>query len=370
MKLRRIEDEILGRVQQLDPTRLEWNEFVRDFGRRAVRTAAILKPNVSEREKGVLIFSRPYEWVRLLGVSNLDELARSYVPVVAPTWSPPHELINYLFPRIFPATVFSLIANDHDVETLPRLSKNYRVVPLFAASWVNPDEFRPLPYRERDVDIVMVANFARFKRHFALFKALRNMGSALSVLLIGQDADGRGASTIYQEAKYYNVHKRITIRPNVARREVIESLCRSRVGLILSRREGSCTAVAESLFANTPVGMLDDAHVGSRAFINESTGCLLEHGDCSGQLVDFLARAAEYRAREWAEKNISCHRSTAVLNETIRSHMLESGQEWTQDIAPVSFCPEPRLVSPEDRSRMQAAQQDLKDRFGLVVGPA
>ncbi|MGP0063405.1 MAG: hypothetical protein ACLQGP_07390 [Isosphaeraceae bacterium] len=48
--------------------------------------------------------------------------------------------------------------------------------------------------------------------------------------------------------------------------------------------------------------------------------------------------------------------------------MLESGQEWTQDIAPHYWCPDPRLVFREDEVRMQAAHADLKDRFGLVIG--
>src|SRR5205085_2154042 len=147
-------------------------------------------------------------------------------------------LVSYLFPRSYPDTVFSLIANSRDVEVLPRISTNYRIVPLYASSWVDPEEFRPLPFPERDLDIIMVANFSRFKRHFALFKALRKMPADLRVVLIGQDQDDRGAEAIYHEAKSYNVHKRNTIKANVPRREVVESLCRSRVSLILSRREG------------------------------------------------------------------------------------------------------------------------------------
>lgn len=114
--------------------------------------------------------------------------------------------------------------------------------------------------------------------------------------------------------------------------------------------------------------MLEDAHVGSRAFINGSTGYLFKPGDMSAQLRSFLDRAAGYSPREWAERNISCHRSTAILNEAIRRRMLESGQEWTQDIAPLYWCPDPRLVYPEDEARMRAARADLKDRFGLTVG--
>ncbi|MGP0064393.1 MAG: glycosyltransferase [Isosphaeraceae bacterium] len=365
-----MEDRILRRLEQLDVTRLEWKEFVPDYERHAVESAVILKPQVSEREKGVLFIARPNHCIRFLSLRNLDEFARSYALVIAPTWSPSHSLFSYVFPKSYPDTVFSLIANARDVETVPRLSKNYRVVPLYASSWVNPDEFRPLPHRERDIDMIMVANFSRFKRHFALFKALRKMPPHLRVMLIGQDQDGRGPDAIYQEARYYNVHKQLAIKVNVPRRELVESLCRSRVSLILSRREGSCTSVAESLFANTPMGMFEDAQVGSRAFINESTGCLFKHGDFSAQLRDLLARATEYSPREWAERNISCHRSTTVLNEAIRSHLQETGQEWTRDIAPFCLDQVPHLILAEDQVRMQATRDDLKDRFGFEIGPA
>jgi glycosyltransferase involved in cell wall biosynthesis len=367
--MERVEDQILRRVQSLDTTRLDWKQLLPDFDRRIMEKAAILKPQVSEREKGVLFIAFGNQWVRLLGLRNLQELAQSYTLVLAPSWSPPHDLINYVFPRAYPGTVFSLISNVRDVEILPRLSPCYRVVPLYASSWVNPALFRPLPFCERDIHIIMVANFGRIKRHFTLFKALSKMPSHLRVLLIGQEQDGRDLDTIYREAKYYNVHEKIEFVKDMPYRGVAEALCRSRTSLILSRREGSCVVVAESLFANTPVGMLGDAHVGSRAFINDSTGCLFNDGDLAGQLQSFLERASDYSPRDWAERNISCHRSTAALNEAIRDHMVESGQEWTQDIAPLCWCPDPRLVSPEDESRLRTSRTDLRDRFGLVVGP-
>jgi glycosyltransferase involved in cell wall biosynthesis len=366
--VKRVENQIARRLDGLAASDVDWTRLLPDWNRGAIRRAAILKPNLGPNEKGVILFSRSVDWVTLLGATDLTAFAESYAPVIAPPWSPPHDLTNYIFPRAYPGTVFTLIANAQDAEIFPRLSNNYQVVPLYASSWVNPDEFHPLPIRERDIDIVMVANFGAFKRHFALFRALREMPTQLRVVLVGQDQDGRGAQAIEREAELYGVQRRVEIRANVARREVIDALCRARVSAILSRREGSCTVVAESLFAGTPVAMLEDAHVGSLAFINTATGRLLKSRKMAAQLSDFAARAADYTPRAWAEGNISCHRSSAVLNEAIKSHLVARGERWTQDIAPVSLCPEPRLVFADDEARMRSARAEFAHRFGLDLG--
>ena len=71
--------------------------------------------------------------------------------------------------------LFTLISHAEEVDILPAISPNYTVVPLYASSWVDPRRFQPLPRAARDVDLIMVANFAKFKRHFALFGALRQL---------------------------------------------------------------------------------------------------------------------------------------------------------------------------------------------------
>src|SRR5208337_4855289 len=115
---------------------------------------------------------------------------------------------NYVFPAAFPGVLFSLISHAEEVDVLPAISPNYAVVPLYASSWVDPRRFQPLPRSQRDVDLIMVANFAKFKRHFALFGALRHLPRQLRVLLIGQDQDGRTAETIRDEARCYGVADR------------------------------------------------------------------------------------------------------------------------------------------------------------------
>ncbi len=367
---RGLQKRIAALAGRLDPSRLDWTEFVADFHDPRITKAAVLKPNLGPREKGVLFVSFEGQWIRLLRPANFRELAERYTVVVAPSFSPPHVLITYAFPAIFPGPVFTLISNPRDLVVFPRMSPNLIAVPLYASSWVNPDLFHPLPKSERTYDLLMVANFAKFKRHHAFFAALRKMPKDLRILLLGQDQDGRTAETIRETARWYGVADRFTLLSHVPYPEVTKHFCAARAAIVLSKREGSCVAIAESLFANAPAAMLLEAGIGSRAFINEQTGRFLDGANLARDLTDFVQNADRYAPRAWAEANISCYRSTQILNELLKRTAMERGQDWTQDIAPLQWSPDPLLVRPEDRLRLAAERADIQARFGLEIGPA
>ncbi|MGH7173684.1 MAG: glycosyltransferase [Gemmataceae bacterium] len=362
-RMQRIHEEL----RRLNPTVVDWSEFVPDLDTRRIGRGVFLKPYISEREKGVLFVSFEQEWFRLFTYCNLESFCRRYALVIAPSGDP-HNIINYVFPTVYPDTIFTLISHPEEVEILPRVAANYVVVPLYASSWVHPGLYKPLPRSQRDVDLVMVANFAKFKRHHALFKAIRDMPPSLRILLIGQDQDSRTAETILSAAACYGVRERFQLLSNASYETVVAALCRSRASVILSRREGSCVVIAESLFAGAPAALLENAEIGSRVFINPSTGRLLREGNLAAQLMEFLAESDRYSPRAWAEEHISCFRSSACLNDAIKQQMLAAGQEWSCDLAPLCWRPDPCLVTPEDRQRMKIAQEDVRQRFNLEIG--
>ncbi len=197
-------------LEALDPDRINWSEFVPHDADRRLARAALLKPFLGEREKGVVFISFESEWLKLLRHGQARAVAERYALVLAPSGSP-HNLTSYVFPRAFPGTLFTLISQAEEKELFPRISPKYHVVPLYASSWVNPDLIRPRPRRERDIDLVMVANFAKFKRHYALFKALRTMPDRLRILVIGQDQDARTVETILKTARCYGVADRFAL---------------------------------------------------------------------------------------------------------------------------------------------------------------
>jgi glycosyltransferase involved in cell wall biosynthesis len=365
---RHIQDRIVERVRQLDLGQLDWADFARDFRDPRIHKAAILKPYLGPSEKGVVFISFESQWVRLLGQKNVREFADRYTIIVAPS-SSPHNFVNYVFPAAYPEPIFSLISNAHDLMVLPRVSSRLIVVPLYASHWVNPDLYQPLPKAERTYDLIMVASWGKVKRHHALFSALRSMPRELRVLLVGQDQDGRTADTIREMARWYGVSDRFTILSNQRHAEVTKLLCQARSSVVLSKREGSCVVVAESLFAVAPVALLQDAVIGSRVFINEQTGRLLDERNLAHELTDFIANANRYQPRAWAEANISCWRSTQILNDIVRQHALVNGQAWTQDLAPLHWAPDPRVARAEDRERLAGEREEIMLRFGLEIGP-
>lgn len=361
-----IEQEIRRRVGLLGKARFDWKILEPSANSRAIEKAVVLKAPVGEREKGVVYISFEYQWIRLLQNCDLEAFSRQYDLVVAPVWACPYSPVDFILPAVFPGRVFTHLSDPNDAQVLPRLSEKYTVVPLYCSSWVNPELYRPMPFEQKDVDILMLANFGKYKRHHRLFSALRTMPRSVRVLLIGHRNGNRTTDTILQEARAYGVSDRFELRSGIPDEEVLHALARSKISLILSRREGSCVAVVESLFANTPVGLYADAEVGSRVFINSETGRLLQHENLADQLMDFLEHAREYNPRRWAmERQISCHGSSATLNRIVKETSLAAGQEWTQDLAPFHWRPDPQLIHEADRQRIRPCYEEIKQRFGL-----
>jgi len=364
-----LEASIRERIATLDGRAVDWAEFEGQFKRDRIETAVVLKPCLGAKERGVVLISFEYQWARLVQVPNLEEFSRRYALVLSPSWSPPHSLETCLFPVLYPGRIVSLISHADDLRILPRLSSKFAAVPLYASSWVQPDLYQPVPFAAKDIDLVMVANFSEYKRHFALFQALRDMPRATRVVLVGRKLANRTADVLRREAAAYGVADRFELIENASDAVLSATLARAKISVILSRQEGSCVAVVESMFADTPVGLYADARVGSRAFINSSTGRFLEHHDLGKQLLDFIASARQYSPRRWVlENEVSCFGSTKVLNEALKREALAAGEDWTQDIAAHHWRPNPELVFPADRERLQPDYEDIEARFGLHFG--
>ena len=334
-----------------------------------ISKAVVLKPRGDNGEKGVIFISFEYQWAKLLSLKNYDEFAKDYTVVVSPTWSPPHCAINYVFPRMWPDPVYCLISNIDDMEHFPRISDRYRMVELFASSWVKPEIYEPKPWSERSVDVLMLANFGIYKRHHVLFRALAQMPRDMKVVLVGQPNGGRTREVLLREAAAFGVEDRFELRQQLTEQGVLDTLCDAKVSVILSRREGSCVAVVESIFADTPVALSSQAQIGSAVFINEQTGRRVSEDNLAAELTDMVRASESFKARDWAiENEISAYGSTKRMNEVLKAGADKDGQSWTQDIADHHWRPNPELVRPQDCPWEQGEVDYIKDKYGLTIG--
>ncbi len=364
----RAEAAIVRQLPAIDPRQVPWVEFLPDFGAERIYKTIVLKRYVSKREKGVVFVSFENQMVRLAKATDLKQFAERYTLVLSPSWSPPHSIASYLFPRLYPGTIFCLISNPHDLDIFPRISNTYRMVPLYASNWFDPRKYTAIAAAEKNIDILMVANFGKVKRHHAFFAALRELPRNYRILLVGQNERGRTRETMLSEAAAFGVRDRFEIRQDVPYAELQEIFARARISLVLSRREGSCVVVVESMFANTPVGVYEDAEMGSRVFVNERTGRLLKHGNLAAQLKDFVASSAQFQPRAWGMENgVDCVASSQRLNEILKQHALSSDGEWTEDIAALCWRPDPKYYDPLDQARLRPCYEEIESRCGIRI---
>jgi glycosyltransferase involved in cell wall biosynthesis len=358
-------------LERLNPQSVDWAATgAGEAGRTDLPKAIILKPPVSPAEKGLLHVAFEGQWLRLLRSGQAENVARRYDLLLGPSWSPPPDLALLLAVKLWPGRLYTLLSNFEDAATMRALSERLTPVPLLASSWVNPADYQEHIGRPKDYDVVMLANFSRVKRHWLFFHMLRRLPRRYRVLLLGVPLDGRTEQTIRDEARAFGVEGRFDLHVRPSRAEVARGLARARVSLIFSRREGSCIAVAESLFADTPVGLFRNARIGSRAFINAQTGRLLDRADLPGQIERFVDEADDYSPLFWARENVSCYRSQELLNRTLRDEAQGQGRPWTRDVVPMQNDTVPRYVSAETEAEMQAWNDDFTQRYGLRLGPA
>jgi glycosyltransferase involved in cell wall biosynthesis len=346
------------------------SRYLAAFGgidKKALTTSLVLKAPGPHGERGVLYSSFEYNWVRLVRHHDTRRFFQQYYLVGASSWSPGDVACFGHISGQSSDPMFIGVSNLRDMEGYRVAAPAVEPVPLMACDWVDPGFFVPKPRSERTIDILMVANWMRFKRHWLLFEALRHMPRHLRVVLVGRKGEGRTEQTIREEAKAFGVPQELELHSNIPPERVAELQSDARIAVLFSQREGSCVAPVESMFADTPVAMMHGAVVGSTAHVNEHTGVLVRRAGLARTLMALLERSSEMHPRAWAVANISCHQSSARLNEILKSYASRAGHGWATDIAPLCWRYVPSYVNPADEPRLTPEVERLRREFGLEL---
>ena len=359
---------LVGRsASEIRTRRVGWSPYEYVRADAELPTSLVLKEPRSGGEKGVLYVSFEYNWMRLLAHHDAKRLLAEYFLVGASSWSPTDFAVFGNFAGLSDDPVFMGISNYADVPVYRAFRPVVEPVPILASDWINPAYYDPKPPAGRDIDILMVANWLTFKRHWLLFEALRKMRRTLRVVLVGMGTRLRTEQAVRAEARAFGAPQDIELVTNANIETVSAFQCSAKISVLFSRREGSCVATAESLFAGAPVAMCRKAHVGSKAYINDQTGVLLDERRIAHGLSAFLERRQEFRPREWAMANITCHQSSAKLNALLRDYSLRTGRPWTADITPLCWRYVPSYLDAPTELAMRPAVERLRAEHGITL---
>jgi glycosyltransferase involved in cell wall biosynthesis len=331
----------------------------------------VLKAPSPDGEKGVLLVFGEYNWLRLLAHPDQTRAVHArYEFVLIAGWSPAEYSPLVALAERLGGPLFVEAGNFQERPVLAALHERIHPTPTICSDWLDPARFTPRPFDQKDLDLVMVANWAPYKRHWRLFQVLAGMAPGLRVTLIGQRAGAYTVERVRRQAADFGAPQAIEFLDNPPTPVVHDRLARAKGSLILSRREGPCVAVAEAFLSGTPVALLRGAHVGTTAHINEHTGRLLPERTLARDLTQFLADAAGFAPRAWAEANISFRQSIAKLNADLRGTTLRAGRRWTRDLTAYHWAPYPAYLSAADSASFASERRQLQQDCPALFGPA
>jgi len=307
-------------------------------GATKLERSALLKAPQGPNERGVLLLSFEAELEALVTSTAFEEIERRYLIAFLPTWQPAHSAPLFSLAARSRRPFVVMPASQADLALPAVLGRLCSTIPLQACNWAAAADFQAHePRGVRDIDILMLANFGSYKRHWRLFEGLAQLPVRLRVVVAGPPWEGRTAASIRREARAFGVDERIEILPNRSYAEVAGLMRRARLLCAMSHKEGSYIAVAEALLAGTPVAMYQNALIGSKIYINDRSGILLDdHVPLGPQLLDALHVADTLNPAAWAASTLSAEVSAGILNSHLRRTALSHGEHWTLDT--VEFC--------------------------------
>ncbi len=313
-------------------------------------------------EKGVLfiMFSECLSIIR--DGMDVQLLLQDYILIFEPSWS------GYCDPDLlyftqFPEPVFVLSAEKSDYDFLSRLNTNLIPLHLGPCDWVNPIIAKKYLKNKKSFDIVMNSNWGSAKRHHILFSALAKIPIKLKVVLIGGPWEGRTSKDILQMASYYGVENQLTIFESIPYTEVMNIMSSSHISLLLSRKEGSNRALAESIFCNVPVLLINEHVGGIRKNIVTETGWIVPENKLDIHILEKLQLCKKMTPRKWGVENISYIKSTEKLNNYLKTYLLKHNINYSRGICQHSNSPDTTYECSDDILEKLQTENDLLSQY-------
>jgi glycosyltransferase involved in cell wall biosynthesis len=318
------------------------------------RDLIVLK-SAADGENGVVLLKYVRTFEAVAALFDLSRLMRRYTFVLEPCWS------GYCDP-----SVLMFIAPGHpvivqcftpeDLAFVRDVGPPLVPIALGPADWVDADIFAPPTGGTKTHDIVMVANWARHKRHALLFQALSAIRDrAVRVLLIGFPWAGRTAEDIRREAAATaGAGTTVDVLEKLPPAEVARHVSQCKTFVFLSRKEGDNKALVEAMFADVPSIVYNQTIGGARSRINGETGMLSSDEELPDTIRYMLDHHQQFHPRAWALANTGSRVATAKLDAMLRRVTSENRGMYTRGIVEKTNAPNLAYKAPGDKALFQA----------------
>lgn len=297
----------------------------------------VLKENTS-KEKGVLIIKYSYYFPLFIKMFDIQKISQSYHIILEPSWAGFCDL-NILSYSQFDFPVFVQCYEKRDKEFLLNLNANFVPIDVGPSWFIDHTNFNTSAVSNvRDIDIIMVAAWAKYKRHKAFLEAIKPLitnRSNLSILLIGYPGDLK-KSDIQSLVDNNGMTKNVKVLEWLKPQEVANYQKRAKVNILWSKFEGNNRAIIEGMFSNTPAIMREGHNYGEHYdFINSKTGHFASESNLSSTIEKVIeSDANEYSPRAYVLENRNCIKATEIMGNTIKKWEKEvNNTNWTNNLA-------------------------------------
>ena len=319
-------------VDRYDPPEVA-AKFLRDPAAFFPGMAIVLK-SPSENERGVILLKYSYAFPLFMRLFHAGQIARKYFIVLEPSWNG-YFNFDILCYHLLKAPVFVQALEPRDQKLLNTFNTELRPVPLGTNWWVDDTVFKPIEIT-KDIDVVMVASWADFKRHYKFFKVVKQLkseGLKLRISLVGYPIE-RTLDSIREQADYFGISDQVELFEWLSPEQVNHQMNRAKINLVWSRYEGNNRVIVEGLFAGLPVILREGFNYGHPYdFINERTGTYANEENLGQTIRSFLENPERFAAREWALEHMTCHRATGVLNRVIGQRARQLNERFSNGLA-------------------------------------
>lgn len=297
---------------------------------RLINSLAIVVASAeSGRGRGVIILKYNFAFPLFAKTFDLKAIAERYHIVLEPSWSGYCAEDILCYSHIRPQTVFVQATEQYDQQFLTALGANLVPVPISANWWVDHRLLSPDPTIEKDLDFVMVASWAEFKRHHRFFRALQKLrqnGHRLRGACVGYPA-GLTVEDIQRRAEWYGVRDQIEFHESVPQSEVARLMNRAKVNVVWSRREGFNRVMIEGMFCDVPCLIPEGLNYGEKyAFVNNQTGRFSNEAKLPANLLEMTQAPWPHSPSEWVRNNMTPQHATTELTNAIENWCRSAGE--------------------------------------------